>query len=128
MRKKCIIWLFLLAVFTANFSGLFVYIGFELNKEYITSNLCVNRNKPWMNCNGKCYLMKKVKEAEKEENNRDARDSLRQLSISFYQHIYAPFLNREESMQDRKIAYPGYSYHYSSQYVNSIFRPPKFLV
>lgn len=55
---------------TANFSRFFIYAGFELNKNYIASELCENRDKPLMHCNGKCYLMKKLKQAEEKEKNQ----------------------------------------------------------
>ena len=37
-----------------------VYLDFELRKDFIIQNLCENRFKPQMNCNGKCYLAKKL--------------------------------------------------------------------
>jgi len=37
-----------------------VYLDFELRKDYIIQNLCENRFKPQMNCNGQCYLAKKL--------------------------------------------------------------------
>lgn len=37
-----------------------VYLDFEMRKDYIIQNLCENRFKPQMNCNGKCYLAKKL--------------------------------------------------------------------
>lgn len=59
------------SIITANFTQLFIYSAFELNKEYIASVLCVNRDKPKLNCNGKCYLSKKIKQAEEKEKNQD---------------------------------------------------------
>lgn len=38
-----------------------------MNKSYIARVLCVNKNKPKMHCNGKCYLARKLKEEEKQE-------------------------------------------------------------
>ncbi|WP_233260724.1 hypothetical protein [Pedobacter sp. HMWF019] len=55
----------------ANFSRLFIYAGFELNKNYIASALCENRDKPQLHCNGKCYLMKKLKQAEEKEKSQN---------------------------------------------------------
>jgi hypothetical protein len=46
-------------------SGIVAY--YELNKEYIASTLCENKAKPKMQCNGKCYLSKKIKAQEKQE-------------------------------------------------------------
>lgn len=55
----------------ANFSRFFIYAGFELNRNYIASTLCENRDKPQLHCNGKCYLMKKLKQAEEKEKNQN---------------------------------------------------------
>jgi len=60
----------LLALTSSQFSRLFIYAGFELNQNYIASTLCENRNKPELHCNGKCYLMKKLKQAEEKEKKQ----------------------------------------------------------
>ena len=41
--------------------------GFNLNRNYIAEKLCENRDKPQMQCKGKCYLAKKLKQAEEEK-------------------------------------------------------------
>ena len=38
-----------------------------LNKNYVASNLCINKNKPQMHCNGKCYLAKQVAKATRQD-------------------------------------------------------------
>ncbi len=47
---------------------LFVKVGivvyYELNKEYITEQYCVNKDKPEMDCCGKCYLSKQLNKAD----------------------------------------------------------------
>ncbi len=40
---------------------------YEINKDYIASHLCENRDKPWKKCCGKCYLHKQLKKAD--DNN-----------------------------------------------------------
>lgn len=47
-----------------------VYLDYELRKEYIIANLCVNRDNPIIVCEGKCYLAEKVVEAKKQEERR----------------------------------------------------------
>jgi hypothetical protein len=37
-----------------------VYLDFEMRKDFIIQNLCENRFKPQLNCNGQCYLAKKL--------------------------------------------------------------------
>jgi hypothetical protein len=45
-----------------------VYVAYyQLNQDYIASVLCINKAKPASTCKGKCYLSKKMKEQEKQE-------------------------------------------------------------
>jgi hypothetical protein len=69
MLRRFLACLLIVALVSANFSRLFIYAGFELNKNYIAAHLCENRDKPWLHCNGKCYFMKKIKQAEEKEKN-----------------------------------------------------------
>lgn len=62
----------LILVMTQSFSHWFVVMAFNINRDYIAKNLCENRYRPKMHCNGNCVLMKKLKEKEKEEQNEPA--------------------------------------------------------
>ncbi|HEY0246222.1 MAG TPA: hypothetical protein VGC01_11710 [Mucilaginibacter sp.] len=118
--------LFLLfSLVTANFSRYMVYAGFELNKNYIAANLCENRDKPWLHCNGKCYFMKKIKQAEENDKKQTAKDNLTRLEVSFFQEPYDLSFLQPANLNNVQASCPAYSYQYSSQYINSIFRPPK---
>lgn len=39
-------------------SSTIILINYEINKEYISKNLCENRDKPEMDCCGKCVVKK----------------------------------------------------------------------
>lgn len=65
----------LVLVMTQSFSHWFVVLAFNINRDYIAKNLCENRYRPKMHCNGNCVLMKKLKEKEKEEQNQPAAKS-----------------------------------------------------
>jgi hypothetical protein len=56
-----------------------LYLDFEIRRDYIVANLCENRNRPMLNCNGKCYLAKKIAEAKKQEEKRAESDFLSKL-------------------------------------------------
>lgn len=60
----------ILLVMSQTFSNWFVVATFNLNRAYIAKNLCENRYRPKMNCNGKCVLMKKMKEKENKEQSQ----------------------------------------------------------
>lgn len=78
MVRRFIAYLLIVALVSVNFSRLFIYAGFELNRNYIATKLCENRNKPWLHCNGKCYFLKKIKQAQEKEKN-DERQSQKNL-------------------------------------------------
>lgn len=49
----------------------YVVLDWKINQEEITEKYCVNKDKPMMNCNGKCYLSKQLENLElKEEEER----------------------------------------------------------
>ena len=61
-------------------------LNFRINQKEIAAAKCENKNKPEMNCEGKCYLSQQLKNAEpKEPTAPDFRD-LKEL---------APFLAQE---------------------------------
>lgn len=78
MLQRFIAYLLIVSLLTVNFTRLFIYAGFELNRGYIAAKLCENRDKPWMHCNGKCYFIKKIKQAEDNKNaaERQAQKNL----------------------------------------------------
>jgi hypothetical protein len=71
MFKRFTALLLICFIITANFTRLFIYAGYEVNQKYIAEKLCENRDKPWLNCNGRCYLMKKIKQAEEKEKSAE---------------------------------------------------------
>jgi len=80
MLKRGIALLLIVSLISANFASLFIYAGFELNRNYIASKLCENRDKPWLHCNGKCYFMKKIRQAQERDKNEE-----RQSQKNFFQ-------------------------------------------
>lgn len=51
-------------VFLASFQNSLFYVDYHLNKDYYEA-LCINKQKPELNCNGKCEVKK---ESEKENS------------------------------------------------------------
>jgi hypothetical protein len=59
----------ILLVVSQAFSHWFMVMSFKMNQDFITKNICENRYRPKLKCNGNCVLMKKLKQQEKEEQN-----------------------------------------------------------
>ncbi|QQL51595.1 hypothetical protein GO620_015715 [Mucilaginibacter ginkgonis] len=115
----------LLSLIGGNFSRYFVYAGFELNQKYIAEKLCINKNRPWLHCNGRCYFIKKIKQAEEEDRKQSAKDNLNRLEVSFFQQpIIIGFIQPKIISQAHQ-HFAAYTYLYTNHYLDSIFRPPK---
>ncbi|QRQ99819.1 hypothetical protein [Dyadobacter sandarakinus] len=56
-----------------------ICLDYEVRKDYIAKTLCVNRNRPMLNCNGKCYLAKRLAQAEKQQQRQAEQDYLSSL-------------------------------------------------
>lgn len=62
--------------FTLQISGkLIICINYQINKEFIINNLCENRSKPKMHCDGKCQLKK---ELDQKDNNESPVDYIKE--------------------------------------------------
>jgi len=121
MLQRITAYLLIVSLITVNFSRVFVYAGFELNKKYIADNLCVNRFKPQLHCNGKCYFMKKIKQAQDKENseNRQSQKNLFQ-EANFQQPLRVKF----QSVLLSVIQSPHYCTDLPEQ-ARTIFQPPR---
>lgn len=69
MLNRAVAILLLFAMTGTTCSRFFICAGFSLNKKYIVSTFCENKNRPWLHCNGKCYLMKKLRQSEEKQKS-----------------------------------------------------------
>lgn len=68
--KKVIV-IFLLFIFTIQTTkSLWIITSFQINRDYIASNLCINRFDKIPTCKGQCFLTKELNK-EQNENKRN---------------------------------------------------------
>lgn len=120
MIRRIIALALLLAMLSPILAKLFVYAEFKSNQAYIAATLCENRDRPELNCEGKCYLMKKLKAAEdKEKKQENQAQKKASVDLFFVEKTVAPVLvitipaQKKASTQkfslpefDREIAHP----------------------
>jgi hypothetical protein len=88
---KALFHIFLCSILMLNSMVYSVIQGsYELNKAYIIENFCVNKDKPMMNCDGKCYLAQQMK-AQKEKQDAN---STHKFNSDFGVYIPAPGLEQ----------------------------------
>jgi len=99
-------------------------IEYYANYDYIVTELCENKDKPYLECNGKCYLEKQLKKTD----HKNHEHKLTIPSINFddypvspldqfaYQVLITEHVNDKISLclQDRQ-----------QEYLFSILRPPQ---
>lgn len=104
-------------------------ISYSINYDYITEVLCINKENPALECDGKCYLAQEIQKTRVQESE----DSTVSLSIVDFDKFPIAY-------QDN-LGYKSNSFNFSantriysntkketSTYITSIFQPPEFLV
>lgn len=105
------------------FTQAYYLIDYQLRKDFIAKALCVNKQKPQLNCNGKCYLAKRLKATEEQENK---------AQHNIFDKYEIPTMICEEVVnphfQSYNFAYTStldtYSNNYSGLFHLHIFHPP----
>lgn len=63
-----------------------LYLDFELRRDYIVANLCENRNRPQLHCDGKCYLAKRIAALEEQEKRQAEKSYMFRLLDQVMDH------------------------------------------
>ena len=69
------------------FTAVFILIDYELNKDWVTLKYCENKDKPEMNCQGKCHLIKQLQKNKNQDDKIPPRFSRNNLEYFF---LYLP--------------------------------------
>lgn len=56
-----------------------LYLDYELRKEFIINNFCVNKDRPELHCDGKCYLATRLAAVQEQEEQQTQRDFMFKL-------------------------------------------------
>ena len=59
------------------------YVEYFINQDYIAEFLCINKDKPELQCNGKCHLAKQIEKQQEKEPFSSQRISLENYPIGF---------------------------------------------
>ena len=117
----------MLALLLVNISSpMSVYLSYQLNKEYIATQLCENKDRPEITCNGQCILMEKLQQIDQNKETEKS-DQLMIFSLTFkYLHaLPIQLVNGSQSVVSNDDAQLASFYSY--QYLHSISHPPEVL-
>ena len=121
MKAKQLIWILLPLMLLQSFSSVWLWTVFELNRDYIAKNECINRfNEKALSCRGQCVLMKKMREhEEKEQKNLESRI----IDVVFIDNQQKFNFDIAEQAAAETLL-PGYQSNYGYKPIFSIFHPP----
>lgn len=108
---------------------IFPVFDYIVNYEYISKELCINKDKPVLKCNGKCHLMKELAKASENEKpiSSDKKDNSKQeIEVLFCQEVGALQLPQIYFHTNSTVA-NSYSNHYYHLNSSSVFHPPTFI-
>ena len=112
----------MLLTLTMSFSWELVWLEYRANQEFISRNLCINKFKPRLQCNGKCQVVKKMAEMEKENSSAPApklKISLDPPAVLYTTIFPRPVVNKNKKEYNIFTDQPGYT-----SPVFPIFHPP----
>jgi len=88
LLKKIASCILLVAILAQHFSLLLVRLDFFINRSYIAANLCENRNRPELHCNGKCILSQRLKQQQKKESQEAEKKAMEKSEISSFHSFH----------------------------------------
>ncbi len=95
----------------------FVVFEWKMNQEEITEKYCINKDKPMMNCNGKCYLSKQLenlelKEEQERKNNPSPEPLIENTNFAWIlgHHIPAPIIQSTFEKKSNGLNQPTFWY------------------
>ena len=97
------------------------FIEYALNHDYIAEVLCINKKKPELNCDGKCYLMQQLKKQQKGEQT-PLKISMENYPIGFVNILNIE--HRKSIIPHKKPIFLYYVLYYFN-YNDSAFHPPE---
>ena len=122
--KSCFAYFLIALLLLQNFSREMLVINFSLNRATITARFCVNKARPTMHCNGRCYFAKQLKKQQEQED---------QLPNPLKERLVMLPLLAQSLVPARPLIYPGSRLRYHrlpmpaapNLGVPGIFHPPQ---
>ncbi|WP_179319546.1 hypothetical protein [Winogradskyella helgolandensis] len=97
-----------------------VIMHFKLNQKAITEQFCINKNKPELQCNGKCHLSKELQETENSDSEKIM--TTKNLDLVFYSNQEFETETKKGIKNNVKMIY--IEFHHSEPYLEILVPPP----
>ncbi|MBX2960734.1 MAG: hypothetical protein KF732_12355 [Flavobacteriales bacterium] len=114
----------LLFVYALNFKSI-ITLHYFINQAEITELFCINKEKPKLNCKGKCHLTKKLVKVDDEKSENPISNRALQLNFEITTILPEHHLLNTKLFKNSRITYYCYHDETIEQFYTSEFPPPK---
>jgi len=123
--RSVIAYLLLFAVMLPTLSPWGTVAYFHVNRTYIARVLCENRDRPKLNCNGKCYLAKMLKQ-QQEKKDKETTEKVENMPVAqlFFLSAFTYSFKPSGFIEKKKNAF-YYKINTYSAFLRLILRPPR---
>jgi len=97
-------------------------VEYVVDYDYISQVLCINKDKPEMHCNGKCYLMQTLEKAAKEKKE-DKFPVKVEFPLLFCEVIKTGAIHKPSITFTKKVC-PSLEDIYQFNFYSFLFKPP----
>ncbi|MCV9385779.1 hypothetical protein [Reichenbachiella ulvae] len=124
IAKDILIFILALNTLASTLAVPLIYMDFGMRRDYIAEVLCINRDKPMLNCDGKCYLAKKLKAAQEQQDKENESINIKSAPSFFAQLL--EMISFDRSVNTSSPIYQDRVLHFVlSTFLSEVFVPPR---
>ena len=99
-------------------------VDYAVNYDFINKNLCENKNKPQLLCNGKCYLKKEITKTSTDQSKNDSRINISGITDTFIINENFAFIKIIDYPSESSNFNSELNFSYNFSLFSKIFHPP----
>lgn len=107
-----------------------LFLDYEIRKEYIIQNYCVNKNRPELHCDGKCYLAQRMQASQAQDEQQATDQFLRTFFMAdqWVQENLFYDVTPEILVLGDAVLFPRIGLHTPDAPILSLLLPPKLSI
>lgn len=98
-------------------------LDYAVNYQYISTQLCENKNKTELHCNGKCYVKKEILKSTENQNAKESKVEIKAIDVFVINEILdlKPEFSHDNKMDNN---FQNYFNLVVKSFIENVFHPP----
>ena len=98
-------------------------LDYVVNYDYISTQLCENRARPELRCNGKCYIKKEILKSSENQNAKESKVQIKSIDVFVVNEI-SEFIEDKKEKKNVENNFQNCFNLRVKPFDESIFHPP----